>query len=41
MYLTYNRRSDGDHRQKYYDDKRKSYPPDFEREEGKNYAFKV
>lgn len=41
LYLTYNRQSDGDHRQKYYADKRKSYPPDYEREPGKEYTFKV
>ena len=41
LYLTYNRRSDGDHREHYYADKRMSYPPDCEREPGKNYAFKV
>ena len=41
LYLTYNRASDGDHREKYFADKRKSYPPDNEREPGKKYAFKV
>ncbi len=41
LYLTYNRASDGDHRERYFSDKRKSYPPDFEREPGKTYAFKV
>ncbi len=41
LYLTYNRASDGDHREKYYADKRKNYPPDYEREPGKQYAFKV
>ncbi len=41
LYLTYNRLSDGDHREKYFADKRKSYPPDNEREAGKEYVFKV
>ena len=41
LYLTYNRKSDGDWREKYYADKRKSFPPDYEREAGKEYVFKV
>ncbi|ARV58119.1 phytanoyl-CoA dioxygenase [Nostocales cyanobacterium HT-58-2] len=41
LYLTYNRRSEGDHRLQYYADKRKSYPPDIEREPDKKYVFKV
>jgi ectoine hydroxylase-related dioxygenase (phytanoyl-CoA dioxygenase family) len=41
LYLTYNRKSEGDHRQKYFADKRASYPPDLEREPGKEYSFKV
>lgn len=41
LYLTYNRASDGDFREKYFADKRKSFPPDFEREPGKEYKFKV
>jgi hypothetical protein len=41
LYLTYNRLSEGDHRAQYYADKRKSYPPDCEREPGKVYAYKV
>ncbi|MCG3176694.1 MAG: hypothetical protein MOGMAGMI_01653 [Candidatus Omnitrophica bacterium] len=41
MYLTYNRAKDGDHRLRYFDDKRRSYPPDHEREPGKQYVFKV
>lgn len=41
LYLTFNRASEGDHREKYFSDKRKSYPPDYEREAGKQYAFKV
>lgn len=41
LYLTYNRAGEGDHRERYYADKRKSYPPDIEREPGKQYVFKV
>jgi hypothetical protein len=41
LYLTYNRLRDGDHRARYYADKRKSYPPDCEREPGKVYRYKV
>ena len=41
LYLTYNRKSQGDHRLQYYADKRKAFPPDFERESGKEYHFKV
>lgn len=41
LYLTYNRRSEGDRRLQYYADKRRSYPPDIEREPDKKYVFKV
>jgi 2-aminoethylphosphonate dioxygenase len=41
LYLTFNRAADGDHRHNYFADKRKSYPPDYEREPGKQYVFKV
>lgn len=41
LYLTYNLYSDGDHREKYFADKRRSYPPDYEREPGKEYVFRV
>lgn len=41
LYLTYNRASEGNHRTHYYADKRKNYPPDIEREPGKQYVFKV
>ena len=41
LYVTYNRLSEGDHRRQYYNDKRKSYPPDCEREAGKQYVFRV
>ena len=41
LYLTFNRLSDGDRRENYFADKRKSYPPDNERETGKEYRFRV
>lgn len=41
LYLTYNALSRGDHREKYFADKRKSFPPDNEREPGKAYVFRV
>lgn len=41
LYITYNRLSDGDHREQYYADKRTSYPPDCERVAGKIYKYKV
>lgn len=40
-FATYNRLSDGKHIDAYYADKRKTYPPDIEREVGKEYVFKV
>ncbi len=41
LYVTYNRASQGDHRARYFADKRKSFPPDIEREAGKEYVFRV
>ena len=41
LYITYNKLSEGDHRQQYYADKRRSYPPDIERDPAKDYSFKV
>ncbi len=41
LYLTYNRRADGDHRIQYFADKRASFPPDIERPEGVEYKFRV
>ena len=41
LYVTYNRAAEGDSRNQYYSDKRQSYPPDIERQAGKNYVFKV
>ena len=40
-FATYNRRSEGDHLARYYADKRQSFPPDIEREAGKEYVFRV
>jgi ectoine hydroxylase-related dioxygenase (phytanoyl-CoA dioxygenase family) len=41
LYVTYNRASDGNHRERYYADKRRSYPPDIERDSDKEYAYRV
>ncbi len=41
MYLTFNRMAEGDHREQYFADKRASFPPDYERENGKEYKFRV
>jgi ectoine hydroxylase-related dioxygenase (phytanoyl-CoA dioxygenase family) len=41
LYVTYNRASEGDHRARYFADKRESFPPDIEREAGKRYVFRV
>ncbi len=41
LYLTYNLASDGDHRRAYYAAKRASFPPDVEREPGREYRFRV
>lgn len=41
LYITYNKASEGDCREQYYADKRRNYPPDVEREPGKDYRFKV
>jgi len=41
LYLTFNRASDGDFRERYFADKRKSYPPDYERDPGATYVFRV
>ena len=40
-FATYNRLADGDHLAQYYADKRKSFPPDIEREPGKEYVYRV
>lgn len=41
LYVTYNKASAGDSREKYYTDKRKNYPPDIERDPNIDYSFKV
>ncbi|MGH7002449.1 MAG: phytanoyl-CoA dioxygenase family protein [Alphaproteobacteria bacterium] len=41
LYLTYNRRADGDHRAQYYRDKHASFPPDVDRLPGRTYVFRV
>jgi len=41
LYYTYNKASEGDHLAQYYADKRESYPPDIEREAGKEYHYRV
>jgi 2-aminoethylphosphonate dioxygenase len=41
LYVTYTRASDGDHRQRYFEDKRRAYPPDCERERGREYVYRV
>jgi ectoine hydroxylase-related dioxygenase (phytanoyl-CoA dioxygenase family) len=41
LYITYNRKSEGDSRARYYADKRRNYPPDIERDPDKDYSFKV
>ena len=41
LYLTYNLASDGDHRARYYAEKRASFPPDIDRVAGTEYRFRV
>lgn len=41
LYITYNKLSESDSREQYYTDKRKSYPPDIERDPDKDYSFRV
>lgn len=40
-YATYNKLSAGNHLEKYYADKHKTYPPDIDRQIGKEYIFRV
>lgn len=40
-FATYNKASEGEHLEAYYDDKFKSYPPDIDRDEDKDYVFRV
>ena len=41
LYITYNKKSQGDSRARYYADKHKNYPPDIERDPNRDYRFKV
>lgn len=41
LYATYAKASEGDYRDQYYADKRKSFPPDCERDSGKQYEYKI
>jgi len=41
LYLTYNRASDGDHRDRYYAEKHAAFPPDIERDGSTQYVFRV
>jgi 2-aminoethylphosphonate dioxygenase len=41
LYLTYTKASAGDLRERYFAEKRKNFPPDFEREPGKKYVYRV
>jgi ectoine hydroxylase-related dioxygenase (phytanoyl-CoA dioxygenase family) len=41
LYLTYNRLSDGDQRERYYRDKFAAFPPDVARVPGSKYVFRV
>lgn len=41
LYITFNKASEGDRLMEYYADKRKNYPPDVERQPGKEYVYRV
>ena len=41
LYVTYNRAADGDHRARYFAEKRANFPPDVERKAGVAYKFRV
>lgn len=41
LYVTYAKEKEGDFRERYYSDKRKSFPPDCERDPSKHYAYKI
>jgi ectoine hydroxylase-related dioxygenase (phytanoyl-CoA dioxygenase family) len=41
LYLTYNAASAGDHRRRYFAEKRANFPPDIERAPGAEYKFRV
>ncbi len=40
-FATYNKLSEGEHLEQYYADKHKTFPPDIDRVEGKEYTFRV
>jgi hypothetical protein len=41
LYITYNAAADGDHRARYFAEKRANFPPDVERQAGVEYRFRV
>lgn len=41
LYITYNAASAGDHRARYFAEKRESFPPDVARKPGETYVFRV
>jgi|TARA_B100001093_G_C26855849_1_gene1027368 hypothetical protein len=41
LFLTYNFLSEGDAREEYFRDKRKSFPPDIERDKNSSYSYKI
>ena len=41
IYITYNKKTDGDHREEYFKEKRQNFPPNNERDPNKDYSFKV
>jgi len=41
LYATYAKNSEGDYRDRYYADKRLSFPPDIERDPSKKYEYKI
>jgi 2-aminoethylphosphonate dioxygenase len=41
LFLTFNNKNNGNHKTKHFKDKRKNFPPNFERETGKRYIFHI
>jgi ectoine hydroxylase-related dioxygenase (phytanoyl-CoA dioxygenase family) len=41
LYITYNAAAAGDHRARYFAEKRANFPPDVERKPGEEYRFRV
>ena len=41
IYLTYNAKKDGNLKKEYFTNKRKSFPPNIEREKGKKYKYLI